>query len=314
MRLSTFGCAQDVGRAIYFLEKEFKIESIIIDLRNNGGGSIAEAIDLAGIFLDFGTLLIARNKNLELSSIKDFNRGTMYSGPLALLVNNYSASASEMLAAVLQDYHRAIIVGDTTFGKATGQSLLPVESEHNNMLKLTTNTYFRVTGHSYQNNGVIPDITLPDYDTPFLERKKIINNAFPESVNKKVFYQPLPALPVQYLVTQSNARVLRNEKFIKIKEINSLSGGIYIDYLPLDYKSYYQLIMKKEEIENKINAIKILKTDIFEIELLSNDKELRKAYKYYFDLYTRISESILEDPYIEETYNILNDYKNIKTK
>ena len=167
------GCADDVAKEIIKLRKE-NIEGLILDLRYNGGGSMQEAIALAGIFIDAGPVGMTRDKEGKIYTMKDVNRGSVYDGPLILLINGFTASASEMLAGTLQDYHRALIVGSPSFGKATAQVVLPLDTmfdEKNvermktadNFIKITVERLFRVNGTSAQRTGVIPDIFLPDF-------------------------------------------------------------------------------------------------------------------------------------------------------
>lgn len=308
------GCAQDVGKAIYRLKKE-NIESLIIDLRNNGGGSITEAIDLAGIFIDFGTLSIGQKSDNTLFSIKDFNRGTMYSGPLAILINNNSASASEMVVAVLQDYNRAIITGDTSYGKACGQSLLPVSRNRKDMLKVTTNNYYRVSGKSYAGEGVVPDILLPQikYSQPGYHTQKGYRFAF-LPVNKKVYFTPLDSIPVQILRKKSADRIEKNDRFKAMSETETMMNNVLPEneYLQLNFERYYAIIKTFESLYNKDNPAVKIRQDAFAVDYLETDREMMNMYKYYADLLTELSESVVSDPYIEETYHILQDYITIK--
>lgn len=178
------GCADNVAREIIKLKKE-NIEGLILDLRFNGGGSMMEAIALAGIFIEGGPVGMTSDKEGKIYTMKDMNRGTPYHGPLVLLVNGYTASASEMLAGTLQDYHRALIVGSPSFGKATAQVVLPLDTvfDEKHMermktadyyLKITTDRLFRVNGTSAQQLGIIPDIYLPDLAEIQSEREKTL--------------------------------------------------------------------------------------------------------------------------------------------
>lgn len=166
------GCANDVAKEILKLKKEH-IEGLILDIRYNGGGSVKEAADLAGIFIDAGPVAQFKGRDPKIFALKDMNRGSIWDGPLLLLVNGYSASASEMLAGTLQDYNRALIVGAATYGKATAQSILPLDttaasagnfstSKATSFIKLTISQLYRVTGATAQAKGVQPDIPLPD--------------------------------------------------------------------------------------------------------------------------------------------------------
>ena len=121
------GCANDVAKEILRLKRS-NITGLILDLRYNGGGSMQEAVELAGIFIDAGPVAQVKTREAKVITLKDINRGTVYDGPLILLVNGSSASASEMVAGTLQDYNRALIVGSPTYGKATAQVVLPMDT------------------------------------------------------------------------------------------------------------------------------------------------------------------------------------------
>jgi carboxyl-terminal processing protease len=204
------GCADDVAKEILKLKKE-NIEGLILDLRYNGGGSVTEAIALAGIFIDVGPVGMTKNKEGKVFTMKDVNRGSVYDGPLLLLVNGFSASASEMLAGTLQDYHRALIVGSPTFGKATAQLVLPLDTvfDENHLdrmksaedfIKITVERLFRVNGTSAQETGVIPDILLRDYTATQSERERTLPFALPNvQIEPNKYYHPYPALPTDSL-------------------------------------------------------------------------------------------------------------------
>lgn len=204
---SGLGCANDVAKEIIKLQSD-KIQGLIIDLRNNGGGSISEALGLAGIFINEGPLLMAGYKGNTVHIMKDPNRGTIYNGPLVVLVNGYSASASEMVSAILQDYHRALIVGTRTYGKATGQVIIPMDTTLNlnapnkrekqtDFVKITVEKLFRLDGNSYQGEGIIPDITITNPQAVFYEKESDYPTALKnDSVYKRPIYDQLPALPV----------------------------------------------------------------------------------------------------------------------
>ena len=120
-------CANDVAKEIVKLKRE-NIDALILDIRYNGGGSLGEAMEMAGIFIDEGPLMGQKQKDGKVIYLKDPNRGTIYNGPMALMVNGQSASASEILAATLQDYNRAVVIGSNTFGKATMQQMMPLDT------------------------------------------------------------------------------------------------------------------------------------------------------------------------------------------
>lgn len=160
---------KDVKRLIGELEEK-GIDGLIIDLRNNGGGHLTEATALSGLFIDNGPVVQLRNSNGRISRLDDPDPvpRVAYTGPLAVLVNRYSASASEIFAAAIQDYARGVIIGQQTFGKGTVQNLYSLDQyvrrpddEGLGQLTLTIGKYYRVTGESTQHRGVDPDIALP---------------------------------------------------------------------------------------------------------------------------------------------------------
>ena len=140
------------------LQEEDKVDGIVIDLRNNGGGSLQEANELTGLFIEYGpTVQIRHSSRLVWRDGKRL-RGPYYEGPLVVMINRLSASASEIFAGAIQDYERGLIVGDRSFGKGTVQTLIPLTE---GQLKLTESKFYRISGDSTQHRGVVPDITLP---------------------------------------------------------------------------------------------------------------------------------------------------------
>ncbi|WP_339463490.1 carboxy terminal-processing peptidase [Pseudomonas sp. EA_105y_Pfl2_R69] len=165
---------RDVKRLLTELEKD-KVDGVVIDLRNNGGGSLQEATELTGLFIDQGPTVLVRNSDGRVDVLADENTGIYYEGPLAVLVNRLSASASEIFAGAMQDYHRALILGGQTFGKGTVQTIQPL---NHGELKLTLAKFYRVSGQSTQHQGVIPDIQYPD----MMDTKEIGESALPEAL------------------------------------------------------------------------------------------------------------------------------------
>jgi carboxyl-terminal processing protease len=199
------GCADDIAAEVLELKKEH-IQGLILDLRYNGGGSLDESIELAGLFIDAGPLAQTEDQEGKPHVLLDVNRGTVFDGPLILLVNGYSASASEVIAGSLQDYNRALIVGTPTYGKATAQVVLPLDtnislreappvSEGGNFLKLTVSRLYRVTGASVQATGVQPDILLPAPAGAVFHREADEPTALaPSTVAPNKYYKPYPPI------------------------------------------------------------------------------------------------------------------------
>src|SRR5664279_2189560 len=223
------GCADDVAKEIIKLKKE-NIEGLILDLRYNGGGSMLEAIALAGIFIDVGPVGMTRDKEGKIYTMKDVNRGSVYDGPLILLINGYTASASEMLAGTLQDYHRALIVGSPSFGKATAQVVLPLDTlfdeKHiermktaDNFIKMTIDRLFRVNGTSAQQTGVVPDIFLPDFSDIQSEREKSLPFSLQNiSIDANKYYHPYPPISIDPLKSFSKAYTDTSQFFISFNK------------------------------------------------------------------------------------------------
>ncbi len=165
---------RDVKRLLGELKQE-KVDGVVIDLRDNGGGSLQEATELTGLFIDQGPTVLVRNSDGRVDVLADEEPGVFYDGPLAVLVDRLSASASEIFAGAMQDYHRALILGGQTFGKGTVQTIQPL---NHGELKLTLAKFYRVSGQSTQHQGVLPDIAYPD----IVDTKEIGESALPEAM------------------------------------------------------------------------------------------------------------------------------------
>jgi carboxyl-terminal processing protease len=307
------GCANDFAKEIIKLKKE-KIEGLIVDVRFNGGGSLQEALDLSGIFVDVGALSILQQTNEEPVTLKDSNRGTIYDGPLVILVNNFSASAAELFAAAMQDHHRAIIVGSPTYGKATGQVVFPFSTNFSktdidaqqDQVKVTNAKLFRVTGFSLQKKGVVPDILLPDFYSSFFLREEYERNALIcQPISKKVYYTPYPDLPVQKLASKSKARIQHSAGFKTILEFtNGLTQPIPL--LPASFRSY---IVKRKEVSLAID--KLGTQDRLNVRGLNFDKKLMEADPFRNQINQEILKEIQTSISIEEGFKILQDYINM---
>jgi carboxyl-terminal processing protease len=155
---------RDVLRLLEKLENEH-IDGLVLDLRDNGGGYLPEATALTGLFIPHGPVVQLRDRGGHIEHLDDPEQGPAYTGPLSVLVNRFSASASEIFAGAIQDYHRGVIIGQNTFGKGTVQNLVPLDrwsdQPVDGQLTVTIGKFYRVTGESTQHRGVVPDVTLP---------------------------------------------------------------------------------------------------------------------------------------------------------
>ena len=312
------GCSNDVAKEVVKLKKD-SISGLILDLRFNGGGSMWEALQLAGIFIGEGPLASTKDKTGKVHFLKDPNRGTIYDGPLLVLVNGTSASASELVSAVLQDYHRAIIVGSTTYGKGTAQIVLPMDTsgqfskniKYENFVKVTEEKFYRINGNTTQWNGVIPDIQLPDVfdNNDFSEKKRV--SALQPDQSKTAIYEPLEALPVNLLMAKSAARVAADENFNNAKQFadwywNSKGRDVPLQWAP--YVTAYKKITAIYETVEKPGSKTIpvitavnnhLDEERFKFAAAAG-KEVNAAYL----------KKITADGYINEACKILYDWIN----
>ncbi|WP_367083918.1 carboxy terminal-processing peptidase [Pseudomonas sp. HOU2] len=207
---------RDVKKLLTELQKE-KVDGVVIDLRNNGGGSLQEATELTSLFIDKGPTVLVRNADGRVDVLEDENPGAFYKGPMALLVNRLSASASEIFAGAMQDYHRALIIGGQTFGKGTVQTIQPL---NHGELKLTLAKFYRVSGQSTQHQGVLPDIDYPS----IIDTKEIGESALPEAMpwdTIKAAIKPAvdPFKPyLAQLKSEHDARSSKDAEFVFIRD------------------------------------------------------------------------------------------------
>lgn len=189
---------RDVRRIIGELQAE-DVDGLMLDLRSNGGGSLSEATDLTGLFIDLGPVVQVRDSQGRVQIERDTDRGVAYEGPLMVLVDRNSASASEIVAGAIQDYGRGLIVGEPTFGKGTVQNLVDLNRFDQSMkgklgqLKATIAQFFRVNGGSTQHRGVLPDIVLPTVISIQDHGERSLDNALPWASIEPARYKPVRA-------------------------------------------------------------------------------------------------------------------------
>jgi len=231
---------RDVRRLINEL-REDGVEGLVIDLRGNGGGALVEATTMTGLFIDTGPIVQVRDANGRVSVETDREPGTAWDGPLAVLVNRSSASASEIFAAAIQDYGRGIILGEPTFGKGTVQNLFNLDNyltdndKKLGQIKLTMAKFFRIDGGSTQLRGVTPDITLPSYGNPDDYGEASLDYAMDWSSIEEADYTPIadltPLVPKareRHLARRSADEELKEliedfERFRELEERTSVS-------------------------------------------------------------------------------------------
>ncbi len=212
---------RDVRKLLEELKAE-KVDGVIMDLRNNGGGSLNEAIDLTGLFIKSGPVVQVRNSDGKVQIGDDEDTGVVYDGPLAVLINRFSASASEIFTGAIQDYNRGIIVGERSYGKGTVQNLIDLnrlvhnsEGDTLGEVKITIAKYYRINGGSTQDLGVVPDISYPATVDTSEVGESSDKSALPWDQISATSYQPLndikPFLPL--LRKEHNLRVEKSTEF-----------------------------------------------------------------------------------------------------
>ncbi|MBC3489239.1 carboxy terminal-processing peptidase [Pseudomonas sp. SWRI50] len=291
---------RDVKKLLTELQKE-KVDGVVIDLRNNGGGSLQEATELTSLFIDKGPTVLVRNSDGRVDVLEDENPGAFYKGPLALLVNRLSASASEIFAGAMQDYHRALIVGGQTFGKGTVQTIQPL---NHGELKLTLAKFYRVSGQSTQHQGVLPDIDYPS----IIDTKEIGESALPEAMpwdTIRPVVKPAadPFKPyLTQLKAQHEARSVKDAEFTYIRDRLALAQKLMNEKtVSLNEQ---ERRARHDEIEGKQLALENIRRKAKGEEPL---KELKKEDE---DALPAEDENTKpeDDAYLSETGRILLDY------
>ena len=289
---------RDVKRCIDTL-KNTSVDGIIIDLRNNGGGSLQEAIDLTGLFIETGPVVQIKSSSGRIEIEKDFDRQIHYEGPLLVLNNSFTASSSEIFSGALKDYNRGLIVGEPTFGKGTVQNLLdldrffPKSDLKFGQLKITLAKYYRVSGGSTQKIGVEPHVFFPNIYDRNIYTENARKNALEWDKIRDVSYEDNNYIS-ESLIEHLNAKFSNDSKsdssminylsFVKRTEENRKKNSI-----SLNYETRLQEKKSNESDNNSLNtSIKI--TEIFPIEQedlmkkIKNDLYLRESVKLFVEM------------------------------
>jgi carboxyl-terminal processing protease len=316
-------CANDVAKEIVKLKKE-NIDGLILDVRYNGGGSLSEAMDMIGIFVDEGPLMGQKQKAEKILYLKDPNRGTIYNGPMALMVNGQSASASEILAAALQDYSRALIVGSNTYGKATMQQMMLLDTLTNkptqignakDIVKITTGKLYRLSGETAQMNGVSPDIVLPDAFDGLDYREKFSPTALPaDKVAKNTYYKPLTPLPVNELAGKSSERIKADKEFQEIKKFAETirEHRSKAQTIPLKAEAFEQWARQHQLEPGMLKNNTTLTEKKFAVDNHGLDKAVLANNSYAKEVNNGWLNNIAGDIYIQETFSVLCDLVNLQ--
>lgn len=302
------------------------IEGLVLDLRNNGGGSLQTVVDMAGLFIKNGPIVQVKTAGEPKEVLKDNDRSIVWDGPLVILMNELSASASEILAAAMQDYKRAIVIGSKqTYGKGTVQNVLDLNRMVRNntngdmgALKFTTQKYYRINGGSTQLEGVKSDVIVPDRYSYINIGEKDQENPLKWDKIDAVSYDVWENyFDYDATISKSKERMSNNEQLKLIDENAKWVKKIRDrESYSLNYDKYKAALKVNEEEAKRFEKLSDYKTNLtfkslpYEIALMENDSVLKEKRN-------RWHESLSQDVYIEEALNVLNDLKmtyTIKTK
>lgn len=313
-------CSKDIKKELEKLKAE-NVDGVILDLRYNGGGSLPDVIDMAGLFIDKGPVCQVKQKSNPAQVLEDREAGIVYNGPLTVMVNSNSASASEIMAAAIQDYNRGLIVGTSpsSFGKGTVQRFFNLDDylppAYANIkplgeVKITTQKFYRINGGTTQLKGVIPDVVLPDpyYLLDQGEKEQDYPMAWDEIAPAK--YAPLKqAYSISQLKNNSSERVKNNPGFAILndaakrlkKQKDNTVVSLNFDKYVAEQKAYKEEAKKMDALDKEIEGVEViaLKADAFpesDTVKVNKNKDFYKALK--------------KDIYLNETVAIMNEMNN----
>jgi carboxyl-terminal processing protease len=323
-------CAEDVAREIVKLKKE-NIEALILDLRYNGGGSIDEAASLLGIFVDLGPIGMLRLYNGTTEIIKDNNRGQIWSGPMTVMINGASASASELVAATLQDYKKVLIAGSASFGKATIQIIIPVDStldlendstlsklkedQEGDFVKVTIGKIYRINGSSAQKSGITPDLHLPDrFELLDITERAYPTALFNDTVMKKLRYTVSPPVLSSSEIHGFEEKVVLHDpymqnitRYINKEKNNGLRGSI-----PLSLEGYNAYIAVESESDSSNHSTSGPSTVHFKVKNSKMDADFNALEKYQKENDESIIRILSSDAYLNQAYELMIYILNLK--
>ena len=307
--------ATDMEKELDRLKKQ-NVNGLIIDLRNNGGGSLKTAIEIAGLFIEEGPVVQVKYRGEKPMVKSDKDKKIKWDGPMVILVNELSASASEIFAAAMQDYRRAIILGSKqTFGKGTVQNLLPLNNYYNypkdlGALKMTIQKFYRINGGSTQLKGVKSDIAMPDRYTYLDIGERDEKNPLPWDKVAPASYKPLNIYEnFNTVINHSKDRIVNNPQFKLIDEnARWLKANRDDKTVYLSYEDYKKDIEKKDAMSKEFEAIKnyenglSIKSPSYELPIIEKDTVLGKKREIWH-------KNLKKDIYVEEAVNVLSELK-----
>ena len=310
--------AVDVASEVIKLKKQ-NVDGIVIDLRNNGGGSLYDVVQIAGLFIDKGPIVQVKDREGRPTVMRDKDGSVLYDGPLAVMVNEFSASASEIFAAAIQDYGRGVIIGSSsTYGKGTVQRSIGLDNENflsNNSelgsLKLTLQKFYRINGGSTQLKGVVPDIVVPDKYEYLKFREKDNTNALAwDEISPQADYKKWEGgYDLQTIKNLSNARIASNPIFQEIKKNTELLSKQNDKEYSLQIDKFRKEQQSIRAIAKQIDSLEKLKQPL-NISFLPQDASRLNGDKDKADRYNQWLKNLKSDIYLDQAIKVVGDIQN----
>jgi carboxyl-terminal processing protease len=307
--------ASDIKKELERLN-EIDAKGLVIDLRNNGGGSLSTVVDIAGFFIDKGPVVQVRDAKNNTEVLKDSDSNVIWDKPLVILVNELSASASEILAAAMQDYERAVVIGSKqTYGKGTVQNVVDLNRWMRNSsfgdmgaLKITTQKFYRINGGSTQLKGVESDVAVPDRYSYIDIGERDYENPMPWDKIAPANYDVWNGYSNLNQVIKTSKKRLSSNSQIQMIDENAkwIQSQRNQNNFSLNYENYSEDIAKVEEMSKKFEKIDNYSSNLtyeslpYEAALMSKDSSLTQKRK-------RWHESLSKDVYVEEAIQVLQD-------
>lgn len=318
-------CAEDVKAELEKLKAE-NVNGVILDLRNNGGGSLQGVVDIVGLFIEEGPVVQVKAPGRSPAVLKDTDKDLVYDGPLVVMVNRFSASASEIFAAAIQDYGRGVIVGsESTFGKGTVQNIVDMDRAvslaYNDVkplgaLKLTIQKYYRINGGTPQLRGVKPDIILPDnyMHIPFGEKEQDYALPYDEIGSADYETWPYAVKDIERLKQNSESRLAQNEKFklieeyadwIKKEQENTLVS-LNLEEFKADQDAYRKEAKRYKNVRKSLDELEVMSNEADLAEIQASEENKEKAKNWHKNLST--------DLFLQEAVAVTEEVSKIYPK
>jgi len=308
-------CSEDVRKEIIKL-KDQKVDGIIMDLRNNGGGSLYDVVQMVGLFIEGGPIVQVKDREGKPQVYYDRDKSILYDGPLAVMVNEFSASASEIFAAAIQDYDRGVIIGSTsTYGKGTVQRNIGLDktmgfldpNSELGTIKLTLQKFYRINGGSTQLRGVASDVSIPDIFEYTKIREKDNPDALPwDEIQKADFNRWKYGLDLSTIRKSSAERIKSNALFTTIHTDAEWLAKQNDKNVSLNLKKYQEEQKKNKAIAKQIETLNKLPHEL-NIEALPEDMKRFESDTAKLDRFKSWLKNLKNDPYLDEATNVLND-------